>query len=680
MIIMGRIKHTCTALALCALSAFPATGKNKYTQDQFVNLLNIEVGYKPSPQGFFFADMGAWHGYGFNRLSDVSLAGGFRGPAFMGERALGIQWLSDCFVRLELSENGKVLPFSGIEKNEYLPGMLKQTLMADGISVRLKEIGISDRSTLIEYELCNLGNREREVSLAFGGKLSYRKASCEEVDGSDIHVSVEDGKHHFVFSFKESGRLKVSNGTTYTKEQGTEILRPGKSVKRYVFTTYCPAATKDEALAEHRSIREEETGKYFKENKRRWEGYINAILDRPTQYLRDERNRNWAVKALMTLHTNWRSAAGDLKHGGVQPAAGHFNAFWAWDSWEHAAALSIFNPELAKEQMLTMFDYQTPEGMIVDLIALDKRENNKVCSKPPIAGWATYMVYRRTKDKDFIREMMPKLLKFHEWRYKYRDHDRNGLCEYGGIGPKVHMGQWESGMDVAVKFHGVKMLKNAEGAYSFDQESVELNSYLCAEKFYLAYMLDELGEKEKAEQFREDGKRLRKVIQEKFFDKETGHFYDRKLGTGRLVKVIDISGWIPLFTGVATQEQAEAVKRNMLDPELFGTYFPFSSLNHKHPLYQPDKGYFRGQTWMNYTYFGIRGWKNYGFMRDAEKYTWLLPDRLKGLAEPGYPIRENWNSATGEPMTAMHFGWSSAFSILLLSEDSDTFPYVPGME
>lgn len=117
----------------------------------------------------------------------------------------------------------------------------------------------------------------------------------------------------------------------------------------------------------------------------------------------------------------------------------------------------------------------------------------------------------------------------------------------------------------------------------------------------------------------------------------------------------------------------------MLDPELFGTYFPFSSLNHRHPLYQPDKGYFRGQTWMNYTYFGIRGFKNYGFTKEAEKYTWLLPDRLKGLAEPGMPIRENWNSATGEGMTARHFGWSSAFSILLLIEDTDTFPYVPGI-
>lgn len=469
--------------------------------------------------------------------------------------------------------------------------------------------------------------------------------------------------------------MKAKN--TYETTMESKQLRPGKSYVFYTFTTYCPAASQEEAISVHRTLEVKKAKKYLKENQKRWEGYINSILERPTPYLQSDRNRKWAVKALMTLHTNWRSAAGDLKHAGVQPATGHFDAFWAWDSWEHATALSIFNPELAKDQMRTMFDFQTPEGMIIDLVSLYQKDNNKACSKPPIAGWATYMVYQRTGDKAFIKEMLPKLLKYHKWRYTYRDHDQNGLCEYGGIGPKVYMGQWESGMDVAVKFHGVKMLKNAEGAYSFDQESIELNSYLCAEKFYLAYMLEEIGDKEQAATLKAEGKKLRKMIQDKFFDKETGFFYDRKLGTGELVKVIDISGWIPLFTKVATPEQAAAVKKNMLDPELFGTYFPFSSLNHKHPLYRPDRGYFRGQTWMNYTYFGIRGWKNYGFAEDAEKYTRLLPDRLKGLADPGYPIRENWNSATGEGMTAMHFGWSSAFSILLLSEDSDTFPYVP---
>lgn len=674
-------KRTYLIIAALAFSSLQGWGKGAYKQDEFVNLLNIEAGYEITPKGYFFADLGGWHGYGFNDSGQADTEVGFRGPAFLGERAISMQWLSDCFEQVSLADytNGevKVIPFTGKVVNEYLPGMLRQQCSMDGVTVQLKEIAVSDRSTMIEYTLTNNGVSERILGASLSGKTTYKDAYCESVSANALSVGVVKGTHHFVVSFPENSSLTLKdNGYTVLIEE--KKLRAGESLVFRTFTTYSPATSKAEAIAVHQTLKKESRKKYLKENKKRWEGYINSILKRKTSYLESDRNRKWAVKALMTLNTNWRSAAGDLKHGGVQPAAGHFNAFWAWDSWEHAVALAIFNPELAKEQMYTMFDFQTPEGMIIDLVSLYEKDNNKSCSKPPIAGWATYMVYQRTKDKAFIKEMLPKLLKYHEWRYKYRDHDQNGLCEYGGIGDKVYMGQWESGMDVAVKFHGVKMLKNAEGAYSFDQESIELNSYLCAEKFYLAYMLDEIGDKEQAERFREEGKKLRKTIQEKFFDKETGFFYDRKL-TGELVKVIDISGWIPLLAMVATPEQAAAVKKNMLDPELFGTYFPFSSLNHKHPLYRPDKGYFRGQTWMNYTYFGIRGWKNYGFAEDAGKYTRLLPDKLKGLAEPGYPIRENWNSATGEGMTAVHFGWSSAFSILLLSEDEDTFPYVPGV-
>lgn len=675
------MRKTVFIIAASLISVLQSYGKGTYKQEQFLNLLNIEVGYEVTPEGYFFSDLGDWHGYGFNNPKETTYIGGFRGPAFTGERKLKLQWLSPCFEKLILWEerNGELqaIPFTGTVTNEYLPGMLRQQMEAGYLSIQLREIAISDRSTMIEYRITNTGTQERNLAMFVGGEATYEDAACEAVSENTLHVGVAGNKHHFILSFPETSRMHAISEKEYVMRIGCRTLRPGKSVTFHSFTTYCPASSKETALAVHRTLKKGDAKKYFKQNKKRWEGYLNSILERPTSYLQSERNRGWAVKALMTLHTNWRSAAGDLKHGGVQPATGHFDAFWAWDSWEHAAALSIFNPELAKEQMKTMFDYQTLEGMVVDLISIYKENNNNVCSKPPIAGWATYMVYQRTKDKAFIKEMLPKLLKYHAWRYKYRDHDGNGLCEYGGIGPRVYMGQWESGMDVAVKFHGVKMLKNTDGAYSFDQESVELNSYLCAEKFYLAYMLDEIGDKEQADELREEGKKLRTVIQEKFFDAETGFFYDRKIGTGELVKVIDISGWIPLFTKVATPEQAAAVKKNMLDPELFGTYFPFSSLNHKHPLYQPDKGYFRGQTWMNYTYFGIRGWKNYGFAADAEKYTRLLPDRLKGLAEPGCPIRENWNSATGEGMTAKHFGWSSAFSILLLAEDTDTFFYVP---
>ena len=91
-------------VAVLALSLSQSFGKGKFKQEQFVNLLNIEVGYSVSPNGYFFSDLGDWHGYGFNNPSELSLIGGFRGPAFTGERSLRLQWLSDCFEMLTVVE------------------------------------------------------------------------------------------------------------------------------------------------------------------------------------------------------------------------------------------------------------------------------------------------------------------------------------------------------------------------------------------------------------------------------------------------------------------------------------------------------------------------------------------------------------------------------------------------
>lgn len=60
-------------IAALAFSVFQGWGKGTYKQDEFVNLLNIEVGYKVTPNGYFFSDLGDWHGYGFNNPSKQSL-------------------------------------------------------------------------------------------------------------------------------------------------------------------------------------------------------------------------------------------------------------------------------------------------------------------------------------------------------------------------------------------------------------------------------------------------------------------------------------------------------------------------------------------------------------------------------------------------------------------------------
>jgi putative isomerase len=667
---------------IATLSLFPSVSQAAEAAtsdpDTYPNLLDLRQGSPNDPSGYFMSDLGCWHAYGYCQDQAVQRRGGFRGP-FIMTGLNGSRWLSEAFERLQLiAPSGTPIELAA-PITTYCPGSLRQTLRAGDLQIELRLIALSGRTTMTEYRIVNQGKTAAAFTPRWSGTLADAKDRlAASADAHAVQVSIGGQKRPALLRFPETVTLTLAQPQSYVASNAAPIsLPPGQSVAYHTFMSYGPAETLPELTAENRRFDELLAGRYFADNRVRWQKQLATLLDRPgSAYLQDPRLRNWAVKSMLTLNTNWRSAAGDLKHGGIYPSTTHFNAFWAWDSFEHAAATAAFNPELAKDQIRAVFDLQTPEGMIIDLVALERKDNNPACSKPPLAGWATYLVFKQTGDLEFVREMYPKLLKYHRWRYRYRDHNHNGLCEYGGIRPEVMYGQWESGMDVAVKFDGVKMIKVSEGAYSFNQESVELNAYLYAEKLYLAELAEAIGKPADADRFRAEAPRLRQLIQTKMFDAETGFFYDINSETGAQVKVIDVSGWIPLFTGVASPEQAKRVHDTMLDPKLFGTFFPFSSLNHQHPQYHPEKGYFRGQTWMNYTYFGIRGFKNYGFAADADRFTRLIPDRLEGIADPGFPIRENYSSANGKGLCATHFSWSSAFSILLLVEDTFPFEYL----
>ena len=82
----------------------------------------------------------------------------------------------------------------------------------------------------------------------------------------------------------------------------------------------------------------------------------------------------------------------------------------------------------------------------IDCIYIDKNENNERNSKPPLAAWAVSEIYKSTQDADFVKEIYPKLLHYHQWWYKYRDHDRNGYCEFGAVDGTLEAAAWESGM------------------------------------------------------------------------------------------------------------------------------------------------------------------------------------------------------------------------------------------
>lgn len=61
----------------------------------------------------------------------------------------------------------------------------------------------------------------------------------------------------------------------------------------------------------------------------------------------------------------------------------------------------------------------------------------------PLAAWAVNEIFKETSDTSFVKEMYPQLLNYYRWWYTDRDHDSNGICEFGSVDGTLEAAAWE---------------------------------------------------------------------------------------------------------------------------------------------------------------------------------------------------------------------------------------------
>lgn len=375
-------------------------------------------------------------------------------------------------------------------------------------------------------------------------------------------------------------------------------------------------------------------------------------------------------KSIKTMYHNYLAPIARIRYEGIVPSPTTFNGLWSWDSWKHAVAMAYIDKDLAENSIRGLYDYQDEAGMIPDCVFADTNNfTGSTCvttlTKPPLSGWAIWEIYQQTKDVSFVKEMFPKLLKYHEWRYIYRDINQNGLCELGASINDIGVARCEMA-DNAIRYDDVKLIQKSDSCYSMNIESVDLNAYLYQEKEIIVKMAKLLNEKEIAKKYEKDKEVLKKRIQKVFFDSKTGFFYDIRMDNGSFVLSQESGGWTPLFTGVATKEQAERVKENMMNEETFNTLVPLPTASKSLPKFNPVNGYWRGPVWIDQFYFGYMGLLNYGYKKEAEYLLKKLLENGQGITEPNTELREYYNPLTGVAGGARNFGWTSAHLLMMM--------------
>lgn len=639
------------------------TEKLADSRNGYYNLINIKNApkYERDRDCFVFSDLGSWIGYALPENEANENTGAFVGPYMMTGRG----WIASTLAQPSMTVNGERFDFArNIQTAKYYPGKLVQEFRNEQVYFVTELCYESAQTAVIRTSVRNISDKELDISLSYEGGLLGKNASLKAMDkGVLINTGVEDAQLAVRFLTADQVNV-VGKDSLRVAEQSSLALASGAEYQgAYTETFAFDEASLQNELKVQSSMNVEQV---FTKNEERWNGYLASIFKGESPYLKENKYRRVMVKAMITLVSNWRTPAGDILHDGCYPSYCGFFGVWSWDSWKHASATALFNPELAKNEIRCLFDYQAENGMIPDYVSRFKERINWRDTKPPLAAWAVMNVYENTGDKAFVEEMFDKLYKYHQWWYTDRDHDKNGVCEYGSTDGTLIAAAWESGMDNGVRFDEAEMLKNEpENAWSMNQENICLNSFLYAEKGYLAKMAQMLGKNELADKLTQEAKALKEHIQTKMFDPETGFFYDTRIGTGEFIKVMGAECWLPLWAGIATPEQARQVLDKMLDPTKFNSTVPLGTLEISHLRFRPTRGYWRGPVWIDQVYFGVMGLRKYGFDKAADMFVRKYIANAQGLLTDG-PIHENYNPLTGETLNCPNFGWSSAVTLRML--------------
>ncbi|MCK4578769.1 MAG: hypothetical protein KAU50_08255, partial [Candidatus Marinimicrobia bacterium] len=238
--------------------------------------------------------------------------------------------------------------------------------------------------------------------------------------------------------------------------------------------------------------------------------------------------------------------------------------------------------------------------------------DGQLTTSAPWYAWQNWEIYRITGDREFLQDAYESSVQFYTYYEVRRDADGDSLCEWGAHAVL------ESVRDGLVAVWD-------EVAWPTNFEAVDLNTMLVQEAKSLADMAAELGYADEAQDWRQNADDRARLINQTMWDEKTGFYYhvDKKdhdftYEAADDLKREEIIGFLPLWAGIASREQAEQLVAKLTDPSKFWRPYGVPSLAADDSYYNP-KGYWNGPVWVEWNFLIVDGLLQYGYEAEARE-------------------------------------------------------------
>ncbi len=395
----------------------------------------------------------------------------------------------------------------------------------------------------------------------------------------------------------------------------------------------------------------------------------------------------------VTRAIGWNTIFDPKEKGICTPVSRDWSIDWkgalifCWDTFLIGLLSSIEDKDLPWHNFDAVFRGATKQGFVPNY-AISPGVSSLDRSQPPVGAYCVWKTHHIAPDKNQLKRLYPRLLKWHRWWFKDRDGNGDGLLEWGSNpspryefpdikkhNPHIQHAHicaaYESGQDNSPVFDDIPYndKKNV-----LECSDIALNSLYAVDAEALSEIAAELGRKRNAAQLSKEYRLMKERINKTLWSEDDG-IYLCRLWDGRFIKRLSPINFFPMIAGIPSSEQAKRMVREHLlnDDEFWGDYTA-PTIARNDPAFD-DNNYWRGRIWPPFNFLLYEGLRRYDFHDVANEFAMKSLDAFLKNWRVRNHVCENYNSVNGEgtdvPNSDPLYAWGALMGYIAIQELAD---------